>query len=876
MPEVRERAGRLPPTLPRRLVTGRAGSGYLVRYAAGRTVTVTVGKYRVLSRVGRGGMGEVFKAVQSGLDREVALKVLSEDASAQRATERFLREAKLQAKLEHPNLVRVFDAGQAGSRLYFAMELVEGDTLSKWLADHGRPHPSFVAKVARQMASAFAYYHPLGMVHRDIKPSNLMIQTGEEQTLKLMDFGIAIEAGAKRLTRTRAVVGTARYLSPEMARGEEPTGASDVYQLGLILYEMLVGAPPHPGPPAVAIARRAAGERAPDPREAWPACPDRMAELVNGCLAPNPEERPPPAWIEEEAEALELKLRGWEVPAGPLPPWKPPSLPTAPVGMPSGPMAVASGGQPAVPSAPYSRPAGAVGDGHPARRLAWLVPLVLGALVLGRWVAGGGDFRAEQVVVRPGARGVVITWSSPRRYESRIRYGPESTPQDTWSTAVGSDDGYAHRLVLEGLEPGQKYLFHVVFPNGGRSLDHSLVGPQPFRLQHLRVSFAGPEELEWRFHTPVEVRCQVQVETASGKPLSWKESEPSGEHLVRFPIAELVRPPRKVTLSVEAADGRIEPAWPPEVPVSVMRHLAKVFGPEGVNWPELINRIDDVRFRTDDSGRSRGWAIAEWQAELQAIVKRQFEGKGLLENWGSLAPRITEFAAGDAPFSEKRELVNGLAWLSSLDRVYELYSLPPPFQVFSRLAPVMSASRTPPIPEGEAVVVRHEFAYSANMLVPSNYTAKARGQINTMATTVFPQKGEVRTALEGVLELPEQGRFEEAALGVSLRGMYPFSLLVVHLGEGTPLATMVPFYQESELSDAPLKDEFSALLFLRGKSMDEVFPVHNLWMRVPPELLARGRNKVRLELISLSHHSILPSVVRQVVFMGRGKAASGD
>ncbi len=209
--------------------------------ARGTSETSVGGRYRLERPLGHGGMASVYLAHDAELDRPVAVKLLAESLAGDIAfRKRFLREARLAARLSHPNVVAVFDAGEAdGGRPYIVMEYVDGTTLE------GRgPLPAAEAvALAVQACHGLAHAHAAGLVHRDVKPHNLLLRT--DGTLKVADFGIARAAEATALTQIGSVLGTAAYLAPEQAAGEEVTAAADVYSLGAVLYELLAGRPPH-------------------------------------------------------------------------------------------------------------------------------------------------------------------------------------------------------------------------------------------------------------------------------------------------------------------------------------------------------------------------------------------------------------------------------------------------------------------------------------------------------------------------------------------------------------------------------------------------------------------------------------------------------
>jgi serine/threonine protein kinase len=231
------------------------------------------GRYELREIIGRGGMGSVYQGRDVVLDRPVAVKLLPADATDAGQAARFEQEAKLLARLSHPGLVVVFDAGidaaQAGDpRPYLVMELVPGRTLADRLRLGPLPAAE-VATLAGQLASALAYIHRRGVVHRDIKPANILLAPSDDprdgETAKLTDFGIARLVDGTRITKTGHTLGSANYLSPEQLRGGEVGAPSDVYSLGLVLLECLTGEVAFPGHgPEAAFARLKSGPVIPD------------------------------------------------------------------------------------------------------------------------------------------------------------------------------------------------------------------------------------------------------------------------------------------------------------------------------------------------------------------------------------------------------------------------------------------------------------------------------------------------------------------------------------------------------------------------------------------------------------------------------------
>ncbi len=248
-------------------------------------------RYRLDEPLARGGMGAVWRALDTTLQRPVAVKLLALDGDAA-LIERFRLEARAAARLNHPNLVAAYDFGSHEGRPYLVMELVEGRSLSEELAALGPLEPGRAADIAAGTARGLAAAHRQSVVHRDIKPGNLML--GTDGTVKITDFGIArlIDEISPALTATGHVMGSGDYLAPERALGA-PTGpAADVYSLGCVLYEMLTGQPPFRGRTAAAVAHSHVADEAVPPEVLRPGLPAPLVALVPRMLAKAPEIRP--------------------------------------------------------------------------------------------------------------------------------------------------------------------------------------------------------------------------------------------------------------------------------------------------------------------------------------------------------------------------------------------------------------------------------------------------------------------------------------------------------------------------------------------------------------------------------------------------------
>jgi serine/threonine-protein kinase len=274
-----------------------------------RIRTALAGRYDVERELGAGGMAVVYLARDARHDRQVALKIFKPELSSGMGAERFLREIQVTAKLSHPNILPLYDSGEADGLLFYVMPYVEGETLAGLLErEQQLPIPQSL-QIAREVAEALGYAHSLGVVHRDIKPQNIMLSGGHAV---VADFGIAravSAAGTARLTETGMAIGTPAYMSPEQATASEHVDArSDVYSLGCVLYEMLVGQPPFTGPTAQAVLARHTMDAVPPPHIVRHSIPKDLEAVLFCALEKSPADRYHTA--SEFAEALQAVASG--------------------------------------------------------------------------------------------------------------------------------------------------------------------------------------------------------------------------------------------------------------------------------------------------------------------------------------------------------------------------------------------------------------------------------------------------------------------------------------------------------------------------------------------------------------------------------------
>jgi serine/threonine-protein kinase len=276
--------------------------GYMTAIQAGRLKreveagdkTVEIGGFRLTGRLGRGGMGTVYRARQISLDRDVALKILPKNLAADRSyITRFIQEARLAARLHHPNIVQAIDVGTDRGFYYFAMELVEGASLGSILRDKGPLSIADAVALTAQIAHALEHaWERAHLIHRDVKPDNILIDL--DRRAKLADLGLAkVSTSTSDVTTSGAVIGTPNYISPEQARGERHVdGRSDIYSLGCTLYHMLTGSKPYDAENSAGVLMAHISQPVCDPRQLAPDLPGRLADYMMKMMAKNPGHRP--------------------------------------------------------------------------------------------------------------------------------------------------------------------------------------------------------------------------------------------------------------------------------------------------------------------------------------------------------------------------------------------------------------------------------------------------------------------------------------------------------------------------------------------------------------------------------------------------------
>lgn len=449
-------------------------------------------RYRLAERIGRGGMATVYRAHDEQLDRAVALKMMRADLGEDPLfVQRFEAEARRAASVSHPNVVPVYDVGTDGAP-YMVMELIEGGDAAKLLKRGGRMDFDRAARLAADAAAALQAAHDAGLVHRDVKPGNILL--GADGRAMVADFGIARATGEDSMTKTGAMLGSVEYFSPEQARGERAGTASDIYALGVVLYELLTGRRAFQGDSAYAVATARLREPPPDPRVIVPDLPAALAAIVTRAMAREPEDR------YASADALRSALLAWiddhEAAAAPAP--EPSKTDVVPV------LAAA----PVVPDARASPTAR-----RPAR--AWAVAILLLALVGGgylgsRWLIGATDGALPGIVV--GTPGGVAALPSPTATAAAPTPTPTSTPAPSpSSTTVPAPTSEPTEAPTQTPGPATPAPVAIAAPDDAVAAfyDHVAAGrfDEAYALWSARMKDAYPREgnLDGRFEDTADI-----------------------------------------------------------------------------------------------------------------------------------------------------------------------------------------------------------------------------------------------------------------------------------------------------------------------------------------------------------------------------------
>lgn len=494
----------------------------------------TLGRYEILGKLGEGGMASVYWARDPKLNRQVAVKILppwcKNDAGH---LGRFKREVRLLADLSHPNIVSIFDFGEADEYVFYAMEFLSGGSLADEIGRRGRMDYKSTLRLASEIAGALDCIHRLGICHRDLKPHNILkSETGQH---KLADFGLGKGEEFETITRAGELIGTLRYLPPEGLEGEPLDHTADLFQLGLVLYEAACGARPFRGSNAVEILRSYSKDTPPNPSACCPDVPPAFDNFVWNLVQMKRKDR----YTDISAVLADLARleRGGNVRRR-QPTIRPPARDVTAA-------AVAKASMPIKVPPPKPR------QGLPPRVLAAMGLVVLMLLLLLR----PGRFRSQpatpdvpsDIAVRVGERKALVTWKTREASRGVVEYGTKSS--EVLMVAEEQSPATTHTVAILDLEPGREYTISLRGPEGVKALQRS-VTPHPFTVELIRAEAEGGQGLiEWKSSQPARAVALVRRYDATQRlPVN---EEPASAHLLRF---EGIGPGVGFALSVEAVN----------------------------------------------------------------------------------------------------------------------------------------------------------------------------------------------------------------------------------------------------------------------------------------------------------------------------------
>ncbi len=648
-----------------------------------------LGPYKIVDRIGAGGMGEVFKGVHESTGDVVAIKLLhsAEDQDAQ-LLKRFRREIVSAGRLSHDNIVRLHDSGEQEDFIWYAMDFIDGCSLSDLLSKiDPLPVPQALS-IAQDICKAFVYMHSRGYVHRDIKPGNIMVP--KEGAAKLVDFGLVKSRFATNITVTGVVIGTPAFMSPEMLQGKDVDHRSDIFQLGQVLYRMLAGGNAFEGLNSFEIASNCISS---PPKPLVPRNPKVSAALesvVFLALEKKPEER-----YQSAADFLN-DLRRLEKGLRPIGAGKKPLVATA----------AAAAQQSVIPTQPIAlppRPSSVAGAGPGVALVAaGLLVAVFAYLAVSR-SGGGHDFR--NLRVQPGVRAARLAWDSEEPYGTRAAYAPASSP-DTVQEAVNASEGDSshHSLELRGLEPDTDYSLWIVYPGNARSLPQAFHTRKP-ALVSTAFTFDPDGTPRLAFQTPMP--ATVSVRYGQGSAVRASPGTLSTSHSVLLTGAEVFG---EGSVQFQCTSHLGEEWAPPPLPLpdarAGARELARALDAAAPRILELLAALD----------------LAEHKKKLSPSMVKDPLPKTVMESIARFAPMGPIFFRSRRPsLDEKLALYRPLTAVDALERYCARRKLPFACGVPALLGDAFGPSREPTLPDKEVF----RFSEATRMIPVSSGSATA-------------------------------------------------------------------------------------------------------------------------------------------------------
>lgn len=720
-----------------------------------------VDRYRIGTLLGRGGMGEVYAAVQEGLNRSVAVKVISEDALEKKsAQKRFEREIMACAGIPpHPNIVQVFDAGIFEGRSYYVMERLSGRSLAEVVEEGTTLSEDLLYRICEDLASALSHLHGHGILHRDIKPANVMVT--DEGPIKLMDFGLAWMKDLTRLTKTGKAIGTPAYMSPEMLRGHGLCEASDLFQLGAVVYELACGRPLARGQSLEALIQSLlSGETVP-PCKLNPDVGQALSDIIVRSVERDLAKRYTAAseiLRDLEAGREAGKLARAEADAGRR-------------GEESKKLRPISRSDPSLPSGDdvtEARPSRSR-RGFDPRRLSPLFPVVGLVLVSGllfsvlrlirSHVGGARTVPIREFRALTGLRGVRLTWQTDEAVESRVGVRRE---EQSVERIVRGPEGTRrrHEVLVRGLESGVRYAFNVVLADGSRSLTRRIALPGNLQVEGpFPEEGAEPGPQVFRFNLPV----RASVEYRCGNRVLAEPAEEGFADKLRF-LPRKLDPLEEVSdlrLRLRTVDGELLMRGPYEVP-SLARRLSSLLEEAP---------LDDLRKAL--------WASPvdgpPWQTLREELSRR-----GISELLASFQGLASSYFTRDAiAMDERFTMARRLQRLQLVDLVAQGKGARPLFGIEKLLHPLV---RTSPRSEGRKAWDLRLEAHR-DLHVPVGLSEKEIDRLEYGTRLAYPEVDRFlrETVHRTRLDELAVSRCREVAVTVRLARVYPNIVLEVDL-----------------------------------------------------------------------------------------------
>ncbi|MBI2942641.1 MAG: protein kinase [Candidatus Wallbacteria bacterium] len=627
-------------------------------------------KYEILEKLGQGGMGVVYKAFQKNLNREVAIKILpkaySENPEVKR---RFVSEMQICGGLVHPNIIRIYDNGEQDGTLYYVMEHIQGTTLLELVQSKGPMPVEQAMKVTNDLLEAMRYYHPMGLVHRDIKPANIMVKDVTHEAV-LMDFGLVKALYASGITIQGRLVGTPRYMSPEMLRGGAIDGRSDIFQLGLVLYEMVAGVPAFRGKDRQEVTRKLMEEEPERPSQLNPLVDVSLEHLISNAIDKNIDSRYQSAdeMLEDLTTIREGGRIGRRAGARPLK-----TLGSSDSGASGEVLRPADSPRDEAASPPQPLPGSrsSVAIEVPTSDLASTLAKVLfaflavlvGAVALAMWPGLRPDYSAREVRCEPDFTEARIRWSSDTPYPTRLEYGENEALLQPVVTADESQARTSHSVVVKGLKEGTEYVYRIGFPDRRHSQLFEFKTPALY-FTSSSVRRSALDAVEVAAQTSADVRTRLEFRKGDEEGSLQGPAEASRGHRFALDRLDLEKPVRVRLVAIGKSGAEKAGDWmDAPAPIALARAVASA---------------------------TQAFPARDWYAQAEKWVAERkeprFVAQKLDELWKAMpAARLLRgfqeigpafLASPDVPLVEKLQLFNALGPIGDFNHYCDLRRVP--------------------------------------------------------------------------------------------------------------------------------------------------------------------------------------------------------